>query len=496
MTFFCIDNEEYKKYTRGFEIGIGNYGKVFLSSFDNRKYAEKIFKDQFDEIIINALAIQSFSKHKNIMSIERIFFLRDKIRIIMPLCHTDLENYLQENTCDLFERKKITFQVLEALGYLHNHGIMHLDIKPKNILLNNELKVYVTDFDLSHFETIRQEKGNIEVVTAPYRAPELHIKKDSFYDFKVDLWSLGVIFLYNFHAVSLNRIPGNYYYKDPIPGDIYEEITMPYEKDLIQLLLKEDPKDRISAKDALKHPFFEEHSKIKVLEKSTLDLMLERDFSLKDIDEIKFENFGTSNNEKTFQNIMSFLFQFKRRIDNETYQHAVILFLKYIKDLGLKKEDANLLLRSCLYVSKSIYSQEEIINFETCLKWSSYDFLEAEKENMFRFIIALFNCPSVRNKGLIFPTACNFLDLLFLTDLRMHDVSSTLFLFPEIFKFSQYEIACMSILYVDEKLFKEKDLQCPLNREEIYFVLLSVAKIAEKEDKKFPQILSLYDLKL
>ena len=88
------------------------------------------------------------------------------------------------------------FQLGNGINYLHNLGIIHRDINPNNIIVNDvNDKIYLKIIDLSSSKTIGKE-DNVDEMTGNflYSAPE--IIKRIHYDYKVDVWSIGVTLFY------------------------------------------------------------------------------------------------------------------------------------------------------------------------------------------------------------------------------------------------------------------------------------------------------------
>lgn len=85
------------------------------------------------------------------------------------------------------------YQVLEGLHFCHSHGIIHRDIKPMNLIVDAQSKrLKIIDWGLSEFFHPEKEL-NTRVSSRPYKSPELLVGYQ-FYDFSMDIWSLGCMF--------------------------------------------------------------------------------------------------------------------------------------------------------------------------------------------------------------------------------------------------------------------------------------------------------------
>ena len=82
------------------------------------------------------------------------------------------------------------YKILEALEYSHSHGIMHRDVKPLNIVIDNETKqLKLIDWGLADFYHPEKEY-NVRVASRYYKGPELLVD-DKAYHYSLDIWSLG-----------------------------------------------------------------------------------------------------------------------------------------------------------------------------------------------------------------------------------------------------------------------------------------------------------------
>ena len=157
--------------------------------------------------------------------------------------------------------------MLSAINYCHTRNIVHRDLKPENLLLDRtgeQTRVTIIDFGTAGSFTpgvkMTQKYG-----TPYYIAPEV-LKRS--YDHKCDLWSCGVI-LYillcgypPFNGQTDKKIIeavllGDYTLDEPEWQSVSDQA-----KDLVSKLLKNNPEQRISALDALNHPWIQENANI------------------------------------------------------------------------------------------------------------------------------------------------------------------------------------------------------------------------------------------
>jgi len=117
----------------------------------------------------------------------------------MELCTSNLSDWMKTDQIRDYENcVKIFREITDGLKYIHDHKVIHRDLKPENILIDTLGVCKISDFGLSCFHATRQE--NIEeyyhtpgIGTYPFVAPEQILKQT--YDYKVDIFSLGCIFM-------------------------------------------------------------------------------------------------------------------------------------------------------------------------------------------------------------------------------------------------------------------------------------------------------------
>ncbi|OQR88740.1 serine/threonine kinase [Thraustotheca clavata] len=139
--------------------------------------------------------------------------------------------------------KHIATQLLSAVEYCHSKKILHLDIKPENILVTGvdgeKITVQLADFGLS---TSSKHPLNRTCGTTIYMAPE--VIESKYYEQSIDIWCLGAT-IYNLLTKSLPKYGST---KDLC----FDDLTMEA-RDFIMKMLQIDPTKRSSASELLKH---------------------------------------------------------------------------------------------------------------------------------------------------------------------------------------------------------------------------------------------------
>lgn len=196
-----------------------------------------------------------------------------------------------------YDIKYYMFELLKALDFCHSKGIMHRDVKPHNIMIDHEQrKLRLIDWGLAEFYHPGMTY-NVRVASRCYKGPELLVDFQM-YDYSLDLWSLGtvlasLIFKIDpfFHGTSntnqlikIAQVLGTddlleylRRYEIKLPSE-YDNILGRYKRqswqsfikennkkyatplaiDLIDKLLRYDHKERLTAQEAMDHPYFDE----------------------------------------------------------------------------------------------------------------------------------------------------------------------------------------------------------------------------------------------
>ena len=257
-------------------INHGAFGQVKLYSdriFSGTEYAIKcISKMRVKQNKINQIKseieILSQLDHPNIVTYFCTVEDNKNYYLLMEyLSGKDLVKIFREdyNKITFNDIRFILYQVFSALSYIHSKNIVHRDIKPANIICaknNGKFDLKLIDFGLS-VNLEKRGKHNVAGSLA-YLAPEglkeiIHVKND--------MWACGVIFYWFIYGkMPFEKKSRSELYDAILKEEIeYDENLMrahtPKEAvDLCQQLLMRDFDERISAMDALKHPFFKKLS--------------------------------------------------------------------------------------------------------------------------------------------------------------------------------------------------------------------------------------------
>jgi len=297
-----IDRHVLRKYEIVQKLGRGAYGIVWkaidkktrevvalkkcFDAFQNATDAQRTFRE--------IMFLQELNGHENIVRLLNVLKADNDqdIYLVCDFMESDLHAVIRAGILEEIHKQYIIYQLLKSLRYMHSGQMLHRDIKPSNILLNSDCQVKVCDFGLAR--SIVQMHDNAQnpvltdyVATRWYRAPEILLGSTS-YTKGVDLWSVGCIlgelisgkpiFPGTSTMNQLDRImevTGR-----PSPEDI-EAIKSPFAAtmleslpicrprplnemfpsasvealDLMRLCMMFNPTKRISAKDAMRHPY-------------------------------------------------------------------------------------------------------------------------------------------------------------------------------------------------------------------------------------------------
>ncbi|KAM7273443.1 hypothetical protein ACFE04_028107 [Oxalis oulophora] len=264
-------------YDLGSELGRGEFGVTYLCTDVNteEKFACKSISKKklitavdIEDVRREVEIMKHLPKHPNIVTLKDTFEDDDAVHIVMELCEGG----------ELFDRivarghyteraaAAVLRTIVEVVQMCHKQGVMHRDLKPENFLFANKKEtspLKAIDFGLSVFFS-PGERFN-EIVGSPYyMAPEV-LRRN--YGPEVDVWSAGVI-LYilicgvpPFWAETEQGVAQAIirsvidFKRDPWPN------VSDNAKDLVKKMLDPDPKQRLTAKEVLEHPWLQNAKK-------------------------------------------------------------------------------------------------------------------------------------------------------------------------------------------------------------------------------------------
>ncbi|XP_061551896.1 TRAF2 and NCK interacting kinase a isoform X11 [Phycodurus eques] len=191
-------------------VGNGTYGQVYKGRHvkTGQLAAIKVMDvtgDEEEEIKAEINMLKKYSHHRNIATYYGAFIKKnppgidDQLWLVMEFCGagsvTDLIKNTKGNSLKEEWTAYICREILRGLTHLHQHKVIHRDIKGQNVLLTENAEVKLVDFGVSAQLDRTVGRRNTFIGTPYWMAPEVIAcdeNPDATYDFKSDLWSLGI----------------------------------------------------------------------------------------------------------------------------------------------------------------------------------------------------------------------------------------------------------------------------------------------------------------
>ncbi|KAM7012227.1 calcium/calmodulin-dependent protein kinase type IV [Tautogolabrus adspersus] len=254
-------------YTLSSELGRGATSIVYRceEKQTQKPYAIKVLKKTIDKKIVRTeIGVLLRLSHPNIIQLKEIFETDTDIALVLELVTGGelFDRIVERGYYSERDAAHVIKQILEAVAYLHENGVVHRDLKPENLLyadLSLDAPLKIADFGLSK---IIDDQVTMKTVcgTPGYCAPE--ILRGNAYGPEVDMWSVGVILyilLCGFEPFFDPR--GDQYMYSRILNCDYEFVSPWWDdvslnaKDLVSKLIVLDPHKRLSVREALQHPW-------------------------------------------------------------------------------------------------------------------------------------------------------------------------------------------------------------------------------------------------
>ena len=251
-------------------LGKGGFGQCYL--FRDKEdmdyfYAGKIIKKEnvFNQkkSLLDEINIQKqFKDNPKVVRVKDYFEDDENVYIILELCkNKSLLDYLYKRGRRLTETevKCYIFQLLQGLKCLHKKKVIHRDLKPNNLLLDDKNELKIGDFGVIAKLTQNKERRYTVCGTCNYMAPEIFENKGKGYSFEVDIWSVGII-IYQLLTGKLIFEGEKKEIQNKILNFQPEELDVSgiseVAADLIKQILVKDPKKRPGINQIIYHYFF------------------------------------------------------------------------------------------------------------------------------------------------------------------------------------------------------------------------------------------------
>ncbi|XP_063423120.1 cyclin-dependent kinase 2-like [Mytilus trossulus] len=278
------------------KIGEGTYGVVYKArdKTTGRLVALKKIRLDAESEGVPSTAIREISllkelDHPTVVRLLDVVHSEKKLYLVFEYLNQDLKKYMDSCPPSGMPSsliKSYLYQLLQGVAFCHAHRVLHRDLKPQNLLIDVDGNIKLADFGLARAFGVPVRTYTHEVVTLWYRAPEI-LLGSRFYSTPVDVWSLGCIFaemmtrralfpgdseidqLFRIFRTlgtpdetvwpGVSQLPD---FKSTFPKWPQQAIscTVPHISgdvlDMLEHMLKYEPSQRISAKAALTHPYF------------------------------------------------------------------------------------------------------------------------------------------------------------------------------------------------------------------------------------------------
>lgn len=246
---------------------------------------------------IREISLMKELKHENIVSLHDVIHTENKLMLVFEYMDKDLKKYMDSRgsggQLDYITIRSFMHQLLQGIAFCHENRVLHRDLKPQNLLINNKGQLKLADFGLARAFGIPVNTFSNEVVTLWYRAPDVLLGSRT-YNTSIDIWSAGCIMaeMYTGRPLfpgttnedQLQKIfrlmgtpserswPGISQFPEYKPNfHIYatQDLRMILPQvdqmglDLLSRMLQLRPEMRLSANDALVHPWFRDLTQLR-----------------------------------------------------------------------------------------------------------------------------------------------------------------------------------------------------------------------------------------
>eukprot|EP01023_Acetabularia_acetabulum_P037873 TRINITY_DN3615_c1_g1_i10.p1 TRINITY_DN3615_c1_g1~~TRINITY_DN3615_c1_g1_i10.p1 ORF type:complete len:311 (-),score=36.39 TRINITY_DN3615_c1_g1_i10:1195-2127(-) len=193
-------------------LGRGSFGEVFKVASGGQIFALKqvplrLAQGGVSESSLREIACLQELHHANIVPVYKVFRNLQNTYLLIELMDYNLSDILYKAPTPSKQYfKLVLYQMLQGLQYLHSQNIIHRDIKPDNILISRDGSVKLADFGLCRSLGLPIKNLTPNVVTQWYRSPEILLGSKS-YNSSADIWSTGCIWVEMLRACNRDQQP-------------------------------------------------------------------------------------------------------------------------------------------------------------------------------------------------------------------------------------------------------------------------------------------------
>ncbi|CAN0063181.1 unnamed protein product [Lampetra planeri] len=282
-------------YTKLDKLGEGTYATVYKgrSKLTDNLVALKEIRLEHEEgapcTAIREVSLLKDLKHANIVTLHDIIHTDKSLTLVFEYLEKDLKQYMDDcgNIMHMHNVKLFLYQLLRGLAYCHKRRVLHRDLKPQNLLINDKGELKLADFGLARAKSVPTKTYSNEVVTLWYRPPDVLLGSTE-YSTPIDMWGVGCIFfemaagrpLFPGSTVEDELLlifrmlgtPSEETWPAILSHEEYKAYKFPKCKaeplinhaprldadglDLLSKLLQYEARRRVSAEEGMRHPYF------------------------------------------------------------------------------------------------------------------------------------------------------------------------------------------------------------------------------------------------